>query len=57
MDEIFYLLLETVPKYDSEFSDLKSYLTKKRADLFELNTSFDVNLITVNTAGNKLVSH
>ena len=34
VDEIFYLLLETVPKYDFEFPDLKSYLTKTRADLF-----------------------
>ena len=42
------MFLETVPKYDSEFSDLKSYLTKKRADLFELNTSFDVDLLVTN---------
>ena len=57
VDEIFRMLLETSPKYCPEFSDLKSYLIKTKADLFELNTSFDVDLISVNTAGNKLVSH
>ena len=57
VDEIFRMLLETSPKYCPEFSDLESYLIKTKADLFELNTSFDVDLISVNTAGNKLVSH
>ena len=51
------LLLETVLKYTSEFSDLKRCLTKTRVYLFEFNTSFDFDLITVNTVGNKLVLH
>ena len=57
VDEIFKMLVEVSPKNDHEFNDLKKYLIKTRADLYEFNNSFNVDLITVNTAGNKLVSH
>ena len=57
VDEIFRQLLDTSPKYDPEFQELKSYLTNIKADLFELNTTFQIDLISEGTPGNKFVSH
>ena len=57
VDEIFREILNSHPKYDNEFADVKKFLAKSRADLFELANSFNLDFVTSGSSGNILMSH
>ena len=57
VDEIFCQLINSNPKFDSDYNGVKQYLARIRADLYELNSSYNIDFITSNTPGNLLVSH
>ena len=56
VDEILKQLLEGYPKFDVTFGEVKSYINVCRAHLYELKT-YGVDLLEVNSAGCKLISH
>ena len=57
VDEVFCQLINSNPKFDSDYNGVKQYLARIRADLYELNSSYNIDFITSNTPGNLLVSH
>ena len=57
VDDIFKMLISAYPKYDPEFMEVKKYISKVRADLYDLFTTFKLDFLTPNTSGHILVSH
>ena len=57
VDEIFSQLINSNPKYDTDFTGVKQYIARVRADLYELQSSYNIDFISANTPGNLIVSH
>lgn len=57
VDQIFSDILNSKPKFDNDFFDVRKFLTKSRADLYELASSFHMDFITSGSSGNRLMSH
>ena len=57
VDGIFWKLINSNPKFDSDYNGVKQYIAQVRTDLCELNSSSNIDFITSNTPGNLLVSH
>ena len=55
-DEYFRQIVNTQPKYDQDWENVRQYLNETRAALHELK-SYNIDLLDENTAGNKFVSH
>ena len=56
--EIMMQVAKSVPKYDPEFKNLKTYLKRTRADLNELKSpTYDVDLITDGTPASVFIGH
>ena len=56
VDEYFKKIINSSPKFDSDFEGLRQFLNESRASLYELK-SHNVNLMEEETSGNKLISH
>ena len=56
-DEIFREIINFNIKFDNDFSTTKKFLAKTRANLFELNNTFNLDFLSSRSAGNKLMSH
>ena len=57
MDEIFKQLLDSSPKYDANFINVKQFLSETRADLLELKTSYNLDFFEEETPGFRIISH
>ena len=57
LDEIMRQIVNEQPKYDENFTNVKSFMVKLRADLSELNTSFGYDCLEENSFGCALLSH
>ena len=51
IDESFKQLLDSSPKCDPEFVNIKSFLSEIKADLYELKISYNLDFLKRNTPG------
>ena len=56
IDEI-YKQINTSPKFDTNYNNVKQYLDEIKADLSELNTSYDIIFFEESESGFLLISH
>ena len=57
VDEIFKQLLDASPKYDTNFINVKQFLSETCADLSELRTSYNLDFFEEETPGFRIISH
>ena len=56
VNEIFLQIIEAKPEFDPEFTHLKQYLSKTRADIHELQNSYGLDFLLAGSPGNKFLS-
>ena len=57
VDEIFKQLLDASPKYDTNFINVKQFLSETRAELSELRTLYNLDFFEEERPGFRIISH